>query len=162
MHPHRDAQGLGNAPRTPARHERHLHARLDEHLLAAHDALIERDRSAAHFVCCGDHLEHIVHARGLAELDLHRAHHEGEARRLLLGLLEQRSPLAAETILARIDKKFDQLTWFPFIGRERSSLAPGLRSAVVGTHLIPYTIQNDNIIVRVIDGRMDIDEEFRR
>jgi len=77
--------------------------------------------------------------------------------------IEQRSPLAAETILARIDKKFDQLTWFPFIGRERSSLAPGLRSAVVGTHLILYTIQNDNIIiVRVIDGRMDIDEEFRR
>jgi toxin ParE1/3/4 len=77
--------------------------------------------------------------------------------------VEQRSPLAAEKILARIDKKFDQLTWFPFIGRERSSLAPGLRSAVVGTHLIFYTVQDGNIIiVRVIDGRMDIDEEFRR
>ena len=77
--------------------------------------------------------------------------------------IEQRSPLAAEKILARIDKKFDQLTWFPFIGRERSSLAPGLRSAVVGTHLIFYAVQDDSIIiVRVIDGRMDIDEEFRR
>jgi toxin ParE1/3/4 len=77
--------------------------------------------------------------------------------------IEQRSPLAAEKILARIDKKFDQLTWFPFIGRERSSLTPGLRSAVVGAHLILYTVQDDNIIiVRVIDGRMDIDEEFRR
>ena len=77
--------------------------------------------------------------------------------------IEQRSPLGAEKILARIDKKFDQLTWIPFIGRERSSLTPGLRSAVVGTHLILYTVQDDNIIiVRVIDGRMDIDEEFRR
>jgi plasmid stabilization system protein ParE len=38
--------------------------------------------------------------------------------------IEQRSPAAAEKILARIDRKFDQLTWFPFIGRERSSLAP--------------------------------------
>jgi toxin ParE1/3/4 len=77
--------------------------------------------------------------------------------------IEQRSPAAAEKILARIDKKFDQLAWFPFIGRERSSLAPGLRSAVVGVHLILYTVLDDNIIiVRVIDGRMDIDEEFRR
>ena len=77
--------------------------------------------------------------------------------------IEQRSPAAAERILARIDKKFDQLTWFPFIGRERSSLAPSLRSVVVGTHLIFYTVQDDSIIVvRVIDGRMDIDEEFRR
>ena len=77
--------------------------------------------------------------------------------------VEQRSPAAAEKILSRIDKKFDQLTWFPFIGRERSSLAPGLRSVIVGTHLIFYTVEDDSIIiVRVIDGRMDIDEEFRR
>ena len=70
---------------------------------------------------------------------------------------------AAEKILARIDKKFEQLTWFPFIGRERSSFAPGLRSVIVGTHLIFYTVEDDSIVVvRVIDGRMDIDEEFRK
>jgi plasmid stabilization system protein ParE len=41
--------------------------------------------------------------------------------------------------------------------------ASRLRSAVVGTHLILYTVQDDNIIiVRVIDGRMDIAEELRR
>jgi plasmid stabilization system protein ParE len=52
---------------------------------------------------------------------------------------------------------------FPFIGRERSSLAPGLRSIVVGNHLIFYVVEADQIIiVRVIDSRMDIDEEFRR
>jgi plasmid stabilization system protein ParE len=38
--------------------------------------------------------------------------------------IEQRSPAAAEKILARIDKKFDQLTWFPFIGREQSRPGP--------------------------------------
>ena len=43
-----------------------------------------------------DHLEHIVHARGFAKLDLHRAHHEGEARRLLFGLLEQRALIGVE------------------------------------------------------------------
>src|SRR5205085_10658159 len=31
-----------------------------------------------------------------AELDLHRAHHEGKARRLLLGLLEQSTLIGAE------------------------------------------------------------------
>jgi hypothetical protein len=31
-----------------------------------------------------DHLEHIIHARGFEEIDLHRAHHEGKARRLPL------------------------------------------------------------------------------
>jgi toxin ParE1/3/4 len=73
------------------------------------------------------------------------------------------NPTAAERLTHRIDRKFDELSRFPFIGRERSSLGPGLRSTVVGTHVIFYTVQSDLItIVRVIDGRRDIDEEFRR
>ena len=77
--------------------------------------------------------------------------------------MAQRNPTAAEAILQRIDEKFSQLSGLPFIGRERSSLAPGVRSAVVGNHLIFYTVGRDAItIVRVIDGRMDIDAEFRR
>ena len=75
----------------------------------------------------------------------------------------QRSPAAAESVLSRVDEKFRQLSGLPFIGRERSSLAPGIRSVVVGTLVIFYTVGRDSItIVRVIDGRMDIDEEFRR
>ena len=77
--------------------------------------------------------------------------------------IAERNPTAAEVLVQRIDEKFDQLSDLPFIGRERSSLAPGLRSVIVGTHLIFYTVSPDSItIVRVIDGRMDIDEEFRR
>jgi len=65
--------------------------------------------------------------------------------------------------LERIDRKFAELTRFPFIGRERSSLARGLRSTLVGNYVIFYTAGTDLItIVRVIDGRRDIDEEFRR
>jgi plasmid stabilization system protein ParE len=42
-------------------------------------------------------------------------------------------------------------------------VTPGLRSVVVGMHLIFYIVGQDSItIVRVIDGRMDVDEEFRR
>jgi toxin ParE1/3/4 len=81
----------------------------------------------------------------------------------IFSYFEQRNPTAAETILRRIDEKFAQLSALPFIGRERPSLAPGLRSVVVGNHLIFYIVGRDSItIVRVIDGRMDIDEEFRR
>jgi toxin ParE1/3/4 len=76
---------------------------------------------------------------------------------------EQRNPTAADAILRRIDEKFGQLAALPFNGRQRSSLAPGVRSVVVGNHLIFYLVGRDSItIVRVIDGRMDIDEEFRR
>ena len=75
----------------------------------------------------------------------------------------QRNPIAADAVLQRIDEKFQQLCELPFIGRERSSLAPRLRSVVVGMHLIFYVVESESItIVRVIDGRMDIDAEFRR
>jgi toxin ParE1/3/4 len=77
--------------------------------------------------------------------------------------IAERNPTAAEALIRRIDQKFDQLADLPFIGRQRSSLAPGLRSVLVGNHLIFYSVGADSItIVRVIDGRMDIDEEFRR
>jgi plasmid stabilization system protein ParE len=42
-------------------------------------------------------------------------------------------------------------------------LAPGLRCLVVGLHLIFYTVDSNQItVVRVIDGRMDVEEEFHR
>jgi toxin ParE1/3/4 len=75
----------------------------------------------------------------------------------------ERNQSAAENIIAAIDGKFEQLSHFPFIGRERTSLAEGLRSVVVRMHLIFYTVEHERIvIVRVIDGRMDVDEEFQR
>jgi toxin ParE1/3/4 len=88
-----------------------------------------------------------------ASRDLHR----------IYSYLAERNPAAAEDLIRRIDQKFDQLAKLPFIGRQRSTLAPGLRSVLVGNHLIFYLVGTDTItIVRVIDGRMDIDEEFRR
>jgi plasmid stabilization system protein ParE len=62
-----------------------------------------------------------------------------------------------------IDRKFENLSYFPFIGRERSSLARGLRSIVANIHVIFYTVERERIvIVRVLDGRRDIDAEFQR
>jgi toxin ParE1/3/4 len=77
--------------------------------------------------------------------------------------LAERNPQAADALVGEVDAKFKNLSQFPFIGRERSRLAPGLRSVLVGTHLIFYLVEQDRIVVvRVIDGRMDIDEEFKR
>jgi toxin ParE1/3/4 len=77
--------------------------------------------------------------------------------------LAPRNLAAADALIERIDRRFVQLLRFPFIGRPRPSLAPGLRSLVVGNYLIFYSVEKDRItIVRVLDSRMDIDEEFRR
>jgi toxin ParE1/3/4 len=75
----------------------------------------------------------------------------------------ERNPVAAEAFVRDIDVKFRDLSRFPFIGRERSSLAPDVRCVVVRTHLIFYAVHHERILVlRVIDGRMDVEEEFKK
>jgi toxin ParE1/3/4 len=77
--------------------------------------------------------------------------------------LAERNPAAAESLIQAIDRRFEHLARFPFIGRERESLAAGVRSVIVRRHLIFYTVQAERVtIIRVIDGRMDVDEEFQR
>ena len=81
----------------------------------------------------------------------------------IFSYIAERNHFAARNVIEAIDGKFEQLSHFPFIGRERRSLAEGLRSVVVRTHLIFYVVERERIIiVRVIDGRMDVDEEFQR
>ena len=77
--------------------------------------------------------------------------------------IDARDSKAADAFVQRIDANFGNLAQFPFIGRERSSLAPGLRCLVVGLHLIFYQVDAEQItVIRVIDSRMDVDEEFHR
>jgi toxin ParE1/3/4 len=77
--------------------------------------------------------------------------------------LVSRNPAAADILLAEINSKLVQLSRFPFLGRERSELAPDLRSAIVRNVVIFYTVADDQIIImRAIDGRMDVHEEFHR
>ena len=90
----------------------------------------------------------------------------GKARADLLQIhsyLAERNPAAAESVLQDINSKLRQLSHFPFMGRERPEFAQNLRSALVRTHLIFYTVTGDQIVImRVVDGRMDVDKEFRR
>jgi toxin ParE1/3/4 len=67
--------------------------------------------------------------------------------RRIYGYLAIRNPQAADTLLREIDERFKNLSRFPFIGRERSSLAPGLRSVLVGTHLVFYLVERDRIVI---------------
>jgi len=97
---------------------------------------------------------------------LNEACPRGASRRGLVAnfqYLRERNPSAADAIARVIDRKFKNLCDFPFIGREGSSLAHGLRSIVAGVHVIFYTVGRERIVVlRVLDGRRDIDSEFQR
>ena len=90
----------------------------------------------------------------------------GKARRDLLEIyayVAARNPSAAQNLMKDVDGKFANLSQFPFIGRERSSLFPGLRSLIVGSYLIFYVVEGERIVVyRVLHGRRDIDAEFQR
>jgi toxin ParE1/3/4 len=77
--------------------------------------------------------------------------------------LTERNPAAAECLVGEIHRKFENLSHFPFIGRDRSSLSQGIRSVVVYPYVIFYTVERDRIIiVRILHGRRDVDAEFQR
>ena len=89
-----------------------------------------------------------------------------KARQELLQIhsyIAQRNLAAAEALMQDVDRKFENLSRFPFIGRERSNLFPELRSMVVGSYLIFYVVERERIVIyRVLHGRRDIDAEFQR
>lgn len=73
------------------------------------------------------------------------------------------SPDAAGRLLDWLAESFDLLATQPLMGRERSELASKLRSFVSGRHVIFYMTHEEGIdIVRVLDGRQDVEREFER
>ncbi|MGL4442157.1 MAG: type II toxin-antitoxin system RelE/ParE family toxin [Alsobacter sp.] len=71
--------------------------------------------------------------------------------------------LAGEQLAADLEQAILNLAVLPGRGLAREQLGPGIRSILVGRHLVLYRDDGDKIsIVRVIDGRMDIETEFRR
>ena len=68
---------------------------------------------------------------------------------------------AARRQIARLLRQAESLRDFPNLGRDRSRLAPALRSVVEGTYVIFYYARDDRIdIVRVLHGRQDVEAEF--
>lgn len=75
--------------------------------------------------------------------------------------LSERNPAAADRIITRFFHRFDELCEFPFLGPDRSELRASLRGLRVDGFVAFHIIEpNQIIVVRVLDGRMDIEGKF--
>ena len=71
--------------------------------------------------------------------------------------IAQDNPEAADKYIRAIVSRFPMIASMPQMGRERPDLSPGLRSFVVGHHVIFYRLFEDHLeIVRVLDGVRDL------
>lgn len=85
---------------------------------------------------------------------------EDDARAIWRWIAADR-PSAANGMFDRFEAVSSMLADHPFAGRARDELAPGLRSFPAGPYILffrqaPYGIE----IVRILDGRRDIDASF--
>jgi plasmid stabilization system protein ParE len=75
--------------------------------------------------------------------------------------LAEKSPAAADRLLVRISERFGELRDFTMLGRDRSEFGAALRGLLIENHIAFYIVEADRIvIVRVLDGRMDISREM--
>lgn len=71
------------------------------------------------------------------------------------------NPYAAKRIIIEIDQKFSMLGENPRLGRERPEFGSGARSFVSRSYVILYRIgEAELMILRVLDGRMDIEAQL--
>src|SRR6202161_4305839 len=67
----------------------------------------------------------------------------------------------ADKVVREIGEACRLLENHPFAGRARNEVRPGLRSIATRPHVVFYRVNNDVAeIVRVLDGRRDLDEIF--
>jgi|SRR6187551_1236530 toxin ParE1/3/4 len=67
----------------------------------------------------------------------------------------------AENLLREIVEVIALIEEHPFAGRARDEVRPGLRSFVAAPHVVFYRVVDDTPqIVRLLDGRQDIEETF--
>jgi toxin ParE1/3/4 len=77
--------------------------------------------------------------------------------------LAERSLVAADRILARFSQRFDELCEFPFLCPDRSELRASLRGLLIDGYIAFYLVEADRIvIVRVVDGRVDLEREMAK
>jgi toxin ParE1/3/4 len=77
--------------------------------------------------------------------------------------LSEHNPAAADRIVARFSQRFDELREFPFLGPDRSELRASLRGLLMDGYIAFYLVETDRIvIVRIIDGRRDIEHELSK
>lgn len=73
-----------------------------------------------------------------------------------------RNRRAADKMAGQIDRLFRQPRAFPESGVPRHNLMHGLRARVSGYLVVLYRPEPERVLtLRVIDGRMDVEAEFR-
>lgn len=77
--------------------------------------------------------------------------------------LAERSQVAADRMVGRFSQRFDELCDFPLLGRDRSELGASLRGLLIEGYVAFYVVEKERIvIVRVIDGRRDMERELSK
>lgn len=67
----------------------------------------------------------------------------------------------SEQFLDRLDDKLAKIVRFPYLGRARDEILPGMRSLGIDSYLILYMpIQQDVEVLRVVSGYQDLPELF--
>ena len=70
-------------------------------------------------------------------------------------------PPVANDIVARIREACRLLGDHPLAGRARDEIRPGLRCAIATPHIVFYRFIDESAeIVRIVDGRRDLDDIF--
>jgi toxin ParE1/3/4 len=87
---------------------------------------------------------------------LRTEHAEDDLIEILTGF-RSRAPALADRFEADFEEKTQLLARFPLMGRERSELAPRLRSSLVKPYLILDRPIEDGIeIIRIVHGSRDV------
>jgi toxin ParE1/3/4 len=69
---------------------------------------------------------------------------------------------SAESLDTLFRTRIASLAAFPERGRIREELGPDIRVLIIGVYLTIYRIEAEDIIIlRVVDGRMDVEAEFQ-
>jgi toxin ParE1/3/4 len=75
----------------------------------------------------------------------------------ILDYLDRQNPVAARKLARAIDAKCALLAELPELGRTREELGAGVRSVVVGRHVLFYRITPDAVeVLRILHGARDI------
>jgi toxin ParE1/3/4 len=76
--------------------------------------------------------------------------------------VEAAAPGSADNVVRKINEACWILQRHPYAGRPRTEVRPGLRSILANPYVVFYRLAQNEVaeIVRVIDGRRDIDEIF--
>jgi toxin ParE1/3/4 len=70
-------------------------------------------------------------------------------------------PVTADKLLREVGRMVATIDDFPLAGRSRDEIRAGLRSLAASPQIVFYRLKDDRPeIVRVLDGRQDIEEIF--